>query len=58
MNAAVCEAANLCYMDTDSFIVYIKADGIQKTLHEMLKIDLVLQIMNQIDHYLNVKIKK
>ena len=28
MNAAVCEAANLCYMDTDSFIVYIKADGI------------------------------
>ena len=40
------EKAKLCYMDTDSFIVYIKADNIGKKLQKMLKLDLILQIMN------------
>ena len=41
------EKAKLCYMDTDSFIVYIKTDDICiKTLHKMLKQGLIHQIMN------------
>ena len=39
--------AKLCYMDTDSFVVYIKADVFTKILQKMLKQDLTLQIMNQ-----------
>ena len=39
------EKAKLCYLDTDSFIVYKKADDIWM-LQKMLKLDLVLQIMN------------
>ena len=31
------EKAKFCYMDTDSFIVYIKTDDIYKTLQKMLK---------------------
>ena len=38
--------AKLCYMDTDSFIAFIKTDDIYKILHKMLKLDLILQIMN------------
>ena len=45
----------ICYMDKDSFIVYIKLDDIIKILHKMLKQDLILQTMNQIDHYLKEK---
>ena len=37
---------NLCYMDTDSFIVYIKTDGIYKGIAEDMKLDLILQIIN------------
>ena len=29
-----CENAKLCYMDTDSFIVYVKTDGIYKDITE------------------------
>ena len=29
-----CEKAKLCYMDTDSFIVYIKTDDIYKDIAE------------------------
>ena len=36
----------MCYMDKDSFIVYIKLDDIIKILHKMLKQDLILQTMN------------
>ena len=47
--------AKLCYMDTNSFIIYIKngdvyqdiADGDEKRF-----------VMNAIDHYLQEKIKK
>ena len=57
------EKVKLCYLDTDGFIVYIKAEDIYKMLQKMLKLDLVLQIMNQnaiplIDHYQKEKIKK
>ena len=51
------EQAKLCYMYTDSFIVYIKQIIFTKTLQQMLKLDLILQIMNQIDHYLKENIK-
>ena len=40
------EQAKLCYMYTDSFIVYIKQIIFTKTLQQMLKLDLILQIMN------------
>ena len=51
------EKAKLCYMHTDSFIVYIKNMIFIKTL-QMLKVDLILEIRNQIDHYHQEKIKK
>ena len=40
------EKAKLYYMDTDSFIVYIKTDDIIQILQKILKLDLTLQIMN------------
>ena len=40
------ENAKLCYMDTDSFMVYIKIDDIYKDIVEVLKLDLIHQIMN------------
>ena len=40
------EKAKLCYMDTHSFTVYIKTDDIYRDIAEMLKLDLILQIMN------------
>ena len=42
-------------MDTD--IVYIKTDII-KMLQKMLELNLILQVMNQIDHYQKQKRKK
>ena len=33
-------------MDTHNFIAYIKTNGIYKNIAEMLKIDVILQIMN------------
>ena len=40
------EKAKFCYMDTESFIVYIKKIIFIKTLQKMLNLDLILQIMN------------
>ena len=51
------EKAKFCFMDTDSFIVCIKADDI-KALEKMLKLDFIFQVMNQIDHYLKENNKK
>ena len=45
-------------MDTDSFIAYIKQVILIKTLQKMLKLNLILQTMNQIDHWLKKKNKK
>ena len=39
------EKAKLCFMDTDSFIIYVKIDNILKTLQKMLKQDLTPRIM-------------
>ena len=45
------EKTKLCYMDTDSFIVYIKTEDIYKDIAEdvdlqkMLKLHLILQFM-------------
>ena len=47
--------AKLCYMDTDSFTVYIKQMIFMKTLHKKLKPDLILQILSQINHCLKKK---
>ena len=41
--------AKLCYMDAESFIVYIKTgdkNRFKNILQKMLKLDLALQIMN------------
>ena len=51
------EKANLCYINTDNFIVYIKQMIFIKILQKILKLNLILQIMNQIDHYQKRKIK-
>ena len=37
------EKAKFCYMDADSFIVYVKTD---KIMQKILTLDLILQIMN------------
>ena len=53
------EKARLCYMDTDSFIIYEGTDGIYKDISEDFgTIFLILQTMNQTDHYQNEKTKK
>ena len=44
------EKAKLCYMDTNSFIVYIKTEDLQ-LLQKMLKLDLILQIKNSLKKY-------
>ena len=40
------EKANLCYINTDNFIVYIKQMIFIKILQKILKLNLILQIMN------------
>ena len=52
------EKAKLCYIDTDRFIEYIKEMIFIKKSEKTLKLDLILQIMNYIDHCLKEKIKK
>ena len=52
------EKAKLCYMDTGSFIVYIKKMIFIYTLQKMLRQVLILQIMNLTDHQREEKIKK
>ena len=37
VNPKYCEKAKLCYMDTDSFIVYVKTDDIYKKIEEDLE---------------------
>ena len=52
------EKANLRYMDTDSFIVYIKTDDIYKHIAEDVETRFDTKIRNQIDNYQKGKIKK
>ena len=48
----------LCYMDTDSFIIYIKTEDFYKDLKMMLRKDLMHQIMMSVDHYPQEKKQK
>ena len=48
----------LCYMDTDSFIMHIKIEDFYKDIANDVEKDLIHQIMNVIDHYLQERIKK
>ena len=43
------ENAKSCYMDTESFIVHVKADGNYEDNAEDFEKDLTLQILKQID---------
>ena len=52
------ENANLCYMDTASFIINIKTEDFYEILQVMLKKDLIHQIMSAMDHYPQEEIKK
>ena len=45
-------------MNTESFTVYIKKKTFMETFQKMFKQDLILQIMNQAEHYLKKKMKK
>ena len=45
------------YVERDSFIVYIKTDHIYKDIAEDVETDLIIQIMNQIDHCPKEQIK-
>ena len=53
------EKAKLCYIDTHMEIDDDRWKQMKfiKTLQKMLKMDLILQIMSQIDHSLNEKSK-
>ena len=50
----------LCFMDTDSFISYIKTDNIYnwRLITNFLKEGLTLQVMRWIDHYQKEKARK
>ena len=50
--------AKLCYMNTETFILCIKTGDIYIEFVEMSKIDLILEIMNYIDHFLKEKNEK
>ena len=52
------EKVKLCYMDTDSLIVYTETDDIYKDIAEDVETRFDTLIMNQIDIYLKKKIKK
>ena len=42
--------ARLCYMDTDSFIINIKAEDFYEDIADHVEKDLIHQTMNAIDH--------
>ena len=46
----------LCYMDTDSFIIHIKAEDFYNDISD--DIEKIHQIMRSTDHYLQERIKK
>ena len=47
----------LCYVDIESFIVYIIKKIFIKILQKMLKLHFILRIINQIDHWQKEKQK-
>ena len=48
----------LCYMDTDSFVMNIKTEDFYKNIANDVEKGLIRQIMKQIDHYQQERIKK
>ena len=52
------EDLRLYYMDTDSFIMPIKIEDFCKDIANDVEKDLIYEIMNVIDHYLQERIKK
>ena len=52
------EKAKMCYIDTDTLVYAQKQMIFIKILQKMLKLDLVFQLINQIDHYKKEKVKK
>ena len=45
-----------CYMDTDSFVVFIKTENMYSENKKGFQQDLILQIINQTDHCLKQKL--
>ena len=50
--------AKLCYMETDSFISYIKTEGSYEDIADDVEKDLIYQITKSIDQCLQERIKK
>ena len=50
--------AKLCYMETDSFITYIKTEGSYEDIADDVEKDLIYQITKSIDQCLQERIKK
>ena len=50
------DSVKLCYMDTDSFIMNIKTEEFYKDIAN--DVEMILQIMKLIDHYLLERTKK
>ena len=48
----------LCYMDTNSFVMNIKTEYFYKNIANDVEKGLIRQIMKQIDHYQQERIKK
>ena len=46
------EKSKFCYLDTVNFVATYKQRTLTQTVQKMLKEDLILQILNQIDYYL------
>ena len=49
------QKAKLCYMDTGSFIVYMKTEDIYPVISKYVKTRFDASILNQTDHYLKEK---
>ena len=49
---------NLCYMNSNRFIVHVKTNGIYKVIAEDVENRFDTSIINQIDYYLKEKLKK
>ena len=50
--------AKLCYMDTDSVIIYIKTEDVYENIAKDVEKCLIHQIMKLMDHCLQEKFKK
>ena len=50
--------AKLCYMETDSFITYIKTEGSYEDIADDVEKELIYQITKSIDQCLQERIKK